>query len=64
MLQAHIYRLFLFERDLPERLKGPCELEIYSISKQKLNLFSVIPHLLEVQVPKFFLLFLFFFNTS
>jgi len=58
MLQAHIYLLFLFERDLSERLKGPCELEIESISKQELKVFSVISHPSATQTPASFLKFL------
>lgn len=58
MLQAHIYLLFLFERDLSERLRGPCELEIESISKQELKDFSVFSHLPEIQTPTSFLYFL------
>lgn len=58
MLQAHIYLLFLFERDLSERLKGPCELEIKSISKQELKVFSVISHPPAIQTPANFLQFL------
>lgn len=58
MLQAHIYLLFLFERDLFERLKGPCELEIESISKQELEVCSVISHPPALQTPDHFLQFL------
>lgn len=58
MLQAHIYLLFLFERDLSERLRGPCELEIESISKQELKDFSFFSHLPEIQTPTSFLYFL------
>lgn len=58
MLQAHTYLLFLSERDLSERLRGPCELEIESISKQELKGFSVISHLPEIQTPTSFLYFL------